>query len=295
MKVYHFPEGPAPGVYGMMVTDLLDAPVVHTGEWQSMNTTGSKLHATHEMEDVSLVWDRMPADLDDILPAIDHDWADDHYLERVSGIPHNPAPSHLKWPYAVRGNGDHTNEGKFDHTYPERFWPTHPNDCHGPYADGPGGTVQAVDKHGHGDMTPVCEGMRGIRFRYGDLSDVVDLLVRSPLTRQAYLPVWFPEDTGAHHGQRVPCTLGYHFMQRGGRLTCRYYIRSCDVYRHLSNDVYLAGMLTKWICDQVSKATTYTEAPIHFRPGGLVMHISSLHAFVADEGRIKNRLAEVLK
>jgi thymidylate synthase len=134
--------------------------------------------------------------------------------------------------------------------------------------------------------------MYGIRFRYGDLGDLVDLLVRSPLTRQAYLPVWFPEDTGSHHGQRVPCTLGYHFMQRGGRLSCRYNIRSCDAYRHLSNDVYFAAALTNWICDEVYGRTMDNEAPVRFRPGALTMHISSLHAFVSDVPKIRARIEE---
>jgi hypothetical protein len=275
MKVYNFPEEGSPrGTYGMLVTDLMEAPVVHTGEWQSMNTGTSKAHATHELEDVSLVWDRIPKDIDSMFPAVDQSWADDHFLERVRGIPYNPPPSHVSWPYAVRGNGDHTSAGAFDHTYPERFWPrlARPDEL----------TMEEP------------EGRRGIRFRYGDLSDVVDLLVRNPLTRQAYLPVWFPEDTGAHHGQRVPCTLGYHFMQRGSRLTCRYYIRSCDVYRHLSNDVWLAAMLTKWVAREVSDRTKGQPVGLHFRPGGLIMHISSLHAFVGDMPKIKARLDGVL-
>lgn len=273
MKVYHFPEAPAStvGTYAMLMTDLIEAPVIHTGEWQAIDTSKSPVHATRELEDVSLVWDRLPVNMDEVIPAVDLGWANKHFSERVSGTPHNPAPSHLSWPYAVRGNGDHTSGGVFDHTYPERFWPKHAG--HGEHRDKPNW---------------------GIRFAYGDLSDVVDLLVRSPLTRQAFLPVWFPEDTGAVDGQRVPCTLGYHFMQRGGRLSCRYYIRSCDAYRHLSNDVWLAGMLTRWVADEVGKRTAYNEAPIRFRPGGLVMHISSLHSFVGDDARMKHRLAGVL-
>ena len=66
---------------------------------------------------------------------------------------------------------------------------------------------------------------------YGDLDDVVTLLTNDPLTRQAFLPMWFPEDTGVVHGTRVPCSLGYHFMQRDGRLSITYYIRSCDIVR----------------------------------------------------------------
>jgi hypothetical protein len=269
----------------MLMSDLLDAPVVHTGEWQALNTAASPAHATHELEDVSLVWERVPASgVDSLVPAVDVDWAAEHFRERVSGIPYNPAPSHLSWPYAVRGNADHTNGQTFDHTYPERFWPK--------YAG-----------LGNAPVPPVFEGNhhKGIRFNYGDLSDVVDLLVHKPLTRQAYLPVWFPEDTGAGlvsygNGQtvRVPCTLGYHFMQRGGRLSMRYYIRSCDAYRHLSNDIYLAAALLNWVCDEVTERNRkQSELPMRFRPGGLVMHISSLHSFVGDSSKMKQRIEEV--
>lgn len=283
MKVYQFPEGSPVGTYAMLTSDLFDAPVVHTGEWQAMKTAGSSVHATHELEDVSLVWERIPSDPYLLIPGVDYDWANKHFAERVSGIPHNPAPSHLSWPYAVRGNADHTTGSVFDHTYPERFWPKHAGRDH----------FDRCFSNENKDED-LCGGTPGVRFHYGDLSDVVDLLVRSPLTRQAFLPVWFPEDTGAVDQQRVPCTIGYHFMQRAGRLSCRYYIRSCDAYRHLSNDVWLAGMLTRWIADEVSKRTSYSEAPIRFRPGGLVMHISSLHMFVGDKARMKQRMSSVL-
>jgi hypothetical protein len=288
MKVYNFPEEGSPrGTYGMLVTDLMEAPVVHTGEWQSMNTGTSKAHATHELEDVSLVWDRIPSDIDSMFPAVDQSWADDHFLERVRGKPYNPPPSHASWPYAVRGNADHIDGQRFDHTYPERFWPKHAGHNHSDLGDWWTDGGKKLEEY-------ACGGRPGIRFQYGDLSDVVDLLVRNPLTRQAYLPVWFPEDTGAVDGQRVPCTLGYHFMQRKSRLTCRYYIRSCDVYRHLSNDVWLAAMLTKWIAREVSDRTKSQPMGLHFRPGGLLMHISSLHAFVGDMPKIKARLDGVL-
>lgn len=272
MRQYHFPEGPGRGQYLMMVSDLLDTKPIQVGEWQAMDVSKSDLHKTHELEDVSLVWERMPRDLDFILPAIDHEWADEHHLERVSGRPLNPAPSHVRWPYAVAGNARHTDAGVFDHTYPERFWPK--------FANLP-------------DDGETYLSRSGVRFNYGDLNSVVNLLVKSPLTRQAVLPVWFPEDTGAEDGQRVPCTIAYHFMQREGRLSCRYYIRSCDVYRHLSNDVYFAAMLTKWICDQVTDRTKNSPTPMHFRLGGLVMHISSLHAFVGDVPKLRKRINQV--
>src|ERR1041384_5480764 len=194
MRVYHFSEKNPIPTYLMLVSDLMDTKPFQTGEWQAMDVSGSALHETHELEDVTLVWDQIPSHALDTIPGIDFNWAREHFGERVSGEPLNPAPSHVRWPYAVRGNEDHTSDTKFDHTYPERFWP---------------------EWAGDGGDRPAN---MGIRFPYGDLRDVVGLLATKPLTRQAYLPVWFPEDTGATEGQRVPCTLGYHFMQRNNRL-----------------------------------------------------------------------------
>jgi hypothetical protein len=280
VKVYHFPKGPGTGQYLMLASDLIEAPVVHTGEWQTIKTEGSPMHATHELEDVSLVWDQMPEDLNTMIPAIDLVWANEHFRERVSGQPLNPAPSHVRWPYAVQGNTMHVDaDARFDHTYPERFWPKHA-----------GHRYKVPQGPLHKEK---CRGIPGVRFHYGDLSDVVNLLVKSPLTRQAFLPVWFPEDTGAVEGQRVPCTLGYHFMQRGGLLSCRYYLRSCDLYRHMSNDVFFAAMLTKWVTDQVWEHTRDQDQKVSMRPGGLAMHISSLHAFKGDTHKIKDRINQV--
>lgn len=256
--------------YRHMVASLLDErPPIHTGEWQSMNTTASKAHATYELEDVLVNLNPMPATEGWARGSLKPDlpWADMHFAERVSGIPHNPPPSAASWPYAVRGHADHTDDaGTFDHTYPERFWPKFAN-------------VGNTRPNGRQVFVP----HNGIRYEYGDLSNVVDLLVRSPMTRQAYLPVWFPEDTGAVYGQRVPCTLGYHFMIRDGALSCRYFIRSCDILRHFVNDVYFAVRLTQWICDQVNAQ----RENVFFEPGHLSMFITSLHGFVGDRAKLE--------
>lgn len=265
--MFQYPIENFRSLYRYLCHYLLTTKPIHTGEWQSMDTSSSPIHATHELEDVSIRLHGLPTDADDARKLIQPDlpWADDHFAERVSGIPHNPPPSAASWPYAVRGHVDHTHGGQFDHTYPERFWSKFAN-------------VESTRPNGRQVFVP----HNGIRFEYGDLMDLVALLARSPLTRQAYLPVWFPEDTGAVSGQRVPCTLGYHFMIRNGRLTCRYYLRSCDVYRHMVNDVYFAVRLTQWICGKLNGL--FEAEPVV--PGDLVMHISSLHAFVADRAKL---------
>lgn len=183
----------------------------------------------------------------------DSPWAEDHFLERVSGQPLNPAPSYKWWPWHSKKHEEDFKTEVFDHTYPERFWPRF---------------------NGHGEIR------MGVRFDYGDLDDVVQQLKKDPFTRQAYLPVWFPEDTGAQ-AQRVPCTLGYHFIRNGPCLDIKYFLRSCDLTRHFLNDVYMAGRLLQWMVDRVTNDGTL---PYPW-PGTLTMFVSNLHMFVADEWR----------
>ena len=142
----------------------------------------------------------------------------------------------------------------FDHTYPERMWPR--------YA-------------GTGNIH------RGIRFEYGDLNDLIALLTNDPFTRQAFLPIWFPEDTGATQGQRVPCTLGYHFIRNGTELDVKYLIRSCDITRHFHNDVYMTGRLLQYVTRHSAPDSIYPSV------GNISMYISNLHMFKNDEWRWK--------
>lgn len=261
---------------GEILTDMLRAPVINTGTWQAMDIKGSKLHDTYEMLDVTLQ-NPVPSNIITLQEQVRPDlpWAEDHFRERVSGEPLNPAPSHEWWPYAKAGNKQHMAGAKFDHTYPERYWPRKAHLV--PEYEGP--------------------GHRGIRFNYGDLDSVIDLLARQPHTRQAYLPIFFPEDTGARHNGkdiRVPCSLGYHFMIREGKLSCRYYLRSCDLYRHLRNDLYMTARLVQWVCSQVQQRAevlrqygVITDPFFPLEPGDLIMYISSLHLFVPDVEKMK--------
>lgn len=261
-------------VFRTLQRRLIDIPIVATGEWQSQDISDKPMLATHELANVSIV---MP------LPHTSHHlamktgahlpWAEDHFKERVGGEPLNPAPSEAWWPFAQKNDGDtnrdHKSQGdSFSHTYPERMWPK--------YADG-GQESQSLRYD--------TEPHRGIRFEYGDLQDVVNQLKRGPLTRQAFLPIWFPEDTGAVHGERVPCTLGYHFMIRGDKLQITYYMRSCDLIRHFQDDVYMAGRLAQWVRDQLNNEL----GQLRYEVSELIMHIVSLHCFAGDISAMKLR------
>lgn len=244
-----------------------DTKRVDVGEWQSTDVSDRPEMVTHELQDVVIEWEHLPQSVEALQAAVpaNQPWAESHFLERVFGTPYNPPPSHKIWPHAQAGNDGFMENGKFSHTYPERFWPQHAR------------TEWRED--GQGVTRPFP--LRGIRFRYGDLDDVMDLMVRNPLTRQAYLPIWFPEDTGVHHRQRVPCTLGYHFLIRDGKLTVTYFIRSCDFRRHFADDVYFAARLAQWVANDLSEQLEESQG-LTVRADRLIMHVVSLHLFEGD-------------
>lgn len=245
-------------LFDLIKANLFRAPAVSPGEWQSQ-TTDVKMR---ELLHVVFEW-QMPATAEELaqetgarLP-----WAEDHFQERVSGDPLNPSPSEAWWPFRQKKDGntntDHKSEGNaFSHTYPERMWPK--------------GVV----------LNDFCDSTtaHGLRFEYGDLDDVVKLLAKSPGTRQAYLPIWFPEDTGVVHGKRVPCTLGYHFIIRDGSLDLSYFMRSTDLLRHFQDDVYLAVRLAQWVVQELQQIRPGWE----LKPGRLIFHTANMHIFDDD-------------
>lgn len=257
---------------------------VHTEMWHGKDISQSEKHemlellnfsftvpvtAAEPMQELTII--NLQQDIQPNLP-----WAEDHFLERVAGDPVNPGEQYKNWPYYVekKENDVHrVEDGKFNHTYMERFW---------------------------------AFPLSGIRYDYGNLGDVVKKLYAEPFTRQAFLPVWFPEDTGKSF--RVPCTLGYQFIMRNGFLHCVYYIRSCDFFRHFRDDIYLAVRLQFWLLNQLKKMEDLRPCtcgdgaagdcycpyhnPRHFDwreavTGTFTMHICSLHCFTLEKNLLK--------
>jgi thymidylate synthase len=105
-----------------------------------------------------------------------------------------------------------------------------------------------------------------------NLERVMDELKRNPDTRQAWLPIFWENDP--HHiggKKRVPCSLGYHFMVREGRLDMVYIQRSGDIVRHWGNDIYLAWSMKNFVAKQTG-----------FEPGYLMHTTFSLHSYQRD-------------
>lgn len=209
-------------------------------------------------------------------------WADEHFNERVSGKPYNPPPSHVNWPFAQKDNSQFGGHTRFSHTYPERIWPKYSGSD--VYNEIQIDDIKEFKKDPNNIFAPKYP-LSGVRFKYGDFNDVVNLLRREPFTRQAFLPIWFPEDTGTVHNERVPCTIGYHFMRRDDRFHIVYFIRSCDCIRHFRDDIYLACRKLMWILEKL-KGLDYASWK-DVKPGYFAMHIVSLHCFNKEKGILK--------
>ena len=227
--------------------------VVDGKRWQSIDVSDKPEMKMRELFNTSFTVQLNDEDhnsyQEDIQPNLP--WADDHFEERVGGLPLNPGVQWRNWPYALSADKFRTKGSQFSHTYMERYWPKNAGEHDGP---------------------------EGIRFAPGELSDVVEHLTNNPETRQAYLPIWFPEDTGVVHGERVPCTLGYHFLHRHGYLHMTYYIRSCDFTRHFRDDLYLSLRLQIYMMDCLRVQPGWEG----IKPGMFVFHCVSMHCFEND-------------
>ena len=249
---------------------LLTTPQ-NQGKWQSLDISKSSIHDTYELLNVTMMY-QMPQTVKGAQKHIDPDlpWSEKHFQERVGRKPINPGVEHANWPYHANGADLHVKGGKYDHNYMERIWPK--------------GLSRKVELRNGLDETLSSGEFRfsGYRFPVGDLDDVVTQLASDLGTRQAYLPIWFPEDTGATAGQRVPCSLGYHFIIRDGLLHVQYNLRSCEIYRHFTNDIYMAVRLGQWVAEQL--ALTHN---VDVSLGQLTTHVVSLHGFVGDTAKIE--------
>jgi hypothetical protein len=251
--------------------------VVHSERWQGTDISSRPEMATHEVTHVSFavnMGDMMVPSTaiggtigtlqDDIKPNLP--WADMHFAERVCGQPINPGKEWANWPYGKSAATFLDERGMFNHNYMERYWPKF------------AGATQTPTRLPEDFPPVISQPNTGIMYEYGDLNDVVKLLVADPYTRQAYLPVWFPEDTGGG-SKRAPCTIGYHFIMRDGLCDVVYHIRSCDFLRHFRDDLYLTARLLLWVIDRCRELD---ERWLDVRPGKFIMQIGSLHVFRND-------------
>lgn len=256
---------------------MKSAPAVRTERWQGVDVSKNPAATTYELLNACFQVDlRGIEDLDhwreDVRPNLP--WADDHFLERIGGEPLNPGVQWANWPWGNAAD-KHRTQGRFNHTYMERLWPKFARRTE----DGrlPMGVRGRGRMYPDGDKRPIF----GVAHHYGDLESLVDMLAKEPHTRQAWIPLFFPEDTGVGDGGRKPCTLGYQVIVRDGRAHMYYPLRSCDFVRHWRDDCYLAVRLLLWVIDRCRELSPEVWSKIV--PGTYAMHMTSLHIFENDK------------
>lgn len=105
------------------------------------------------------------------------------------------------------------------------------------------------------------------------LTKIIERLKEDHDSRQLWLSIWDPNtDTNKLGGvSRVPCSLGYNFQYRDGKLNIHYVMRSCDFNTHFVNDVYLAIKLLEYVAEKT-----------RLEVGSFTHTIFSLHVYKKD-------------
>lgn len=248
--------------------------IIHTDKWQGVKIKSKPEMATHELLNYGFSAWINSFDPRDIAKQVKPNlpWADMHFRERIGGEPLNPGETWKNWPWSLHADKfrlvEQTHgQPQFNHTYMERYWPR--------FA---GMTPDGV-LYDNPQRLPELTARRGIRLEYGDLDDLIKLLQVDPYTRQAWVPIFFPEDTGYGDGGRKPCSLGYQFILRDDRLHVYYPLRSCDLVRHFRDDIYLTVLLLFWVIEHLRMRDVLWNG---VTPGTLTMHMTSLHCFRND-------------
>ncbi|MDT3397622.1 thymidylate synthase [Streptomyces sp. B1866] len=121
----------------------------------------------------------------------------------------------------------------------------------------------------------VLRGAYGPRMRrwgggLDQLARVVEILGDDPDSRRAVIQLYDPARDAAGH-RDVPCTLGFRFHLRGGRLHMATTMRSQDVWVGLPYDLFFATVLHELVAGWVG-----AELGVYHH------HVDSLHLYERD-------------
>ena len=207
---------------------------VHPKTMQDKNVEGDPDYETTELQ--NYCYTILDAKSEDI-PNVVQPWADAEFQERITpprfAKGGEPIFINPGEAWKLRDNiwGEFYHDGKFGYSYNELIWN---ND---------------------------------------QFNKIVNRLKEDPDSRQLWISLWDPtRDPDLLGGiSRVPCSLGYGFQVREGKLNMHYVMRSCDFSTHFPNDVYLAIKLLEY----VAEITGYDV-------GSFTHTIFSLHVYKKD-------------
>ena len=153
----------------------------------------------------------------------------------------------------------------------------------------------AVNELNHPDLVKTIEGSEPSYVYTDRLRGAVEMmsetLWRSPDSRRAFWPIFYPEDSiRAPRATRVPCSIGYQLLVRyvNGKphLHLIYLERSCDFDRFWITDLWLAREFQKQVYRMLKQRVSgeRDDHPLHDIELGHVTHfVTSLHSFIDEE------------
>ena len=212
--------------------------VVRPATMQDKYVKGNPDYETRELQNYSYCL--LDAKSQDI-PGVIQPWADAEFGERVT----DPFPRHEE--YGL-GTPNFINPGKAWELRPE-VW----------------------TEYLHGGK--MAYTYNELLWKNDQLMKIMEALLNDPDSRQLWVSLWNPEKDPDFLGgiSRVPCSLGYAFQVRDGKLNMHYVMRSCDFATHFRNDVYLAIKLLEWMAEKT-----------HYPVGSFTHTIFSLHVYNKD-------------
>lgn len=101
---------------------------------------------------------------------------------------------------------------------------------------------------------------------------VIDKLRQDPSSRQAVISIYAKEDLLGAGGKNTPCTLTLQFLLRDGKLNAIVNMRSSDVVKGLTYDVFVFTMVQEYVARQLGVEL----GKYHHNAG-------SLHLYESDE------------
>lgn len=187
------------------------------------------------------------ADLNPVLP-----WAQGEWVERVQGIEFNPVnpgaawttrtDEHIKWFEFLEIDGEALPTGvSLKNTSPK----------------GPSRFA-----YNYSERLAVNQ----------QVWRIIRELRKNPTSRQLYIAMWDPHTDPHRLGHnRVPCSIGWHFLLRDHHINMTYTMRSCDLITHWDNDVWLAVKLQMYIAQGAN-----------IEMGQFCQFVHSFHVYLKD-------------
>lgn len=202
--------------------------VVRPKTMQDKNVEENSDYETKELQ--NYCYTLLDASSDKITRVI-QPWADAEFEERIQDPwEFGDAPLFINpgkaWELRPNIWNDYMHEGEFAYTYNERIWNS------------------------------------------DQILKIIKRLKEDHDSRQLWLSIWdLHKDIDNLGGiSRVPCSLGYNFQFRDGKLNMHYVMRSCDFNTHFCNDVYLAIKLLEYVAEKAEMKVgnfTHTMFSLH--------------------------------